>query len=314
MTLAQLTAAGVLTPPQQEMMESLSRQPANEEGVPKPPNLSREKLWQLAPASVEIFTELLDGVDKSPGETTVPERWLARILKFLWMFVEATVPRRPLFAAFRYWFQILFTITAVVLILTFFGVWESALPTAAKFMGGLVGVYVVTEVVRGFVARRFDVILTSLGTGTAVTGGFLLLYQMLVNGVNVRDTALVSTRFTLTLVALLCIPALYSILYWLGRKLFGGSQAKSLEPLASSPGFGELAWRLSKLWGARLLVLFYIIAVAAVGTFLLLNPSEPRLMRKTVPLTVEQTVPLRAPSGFESYIQNRVDRLWGVEQ
>ncbi len=311
MNLTDLTNRGVITPAQLEILKPFQSAKAGDAHVPKPPALSREKLWVLAPASVEIVTELLDGVDKSPGQTTLPERWLARIAKLLWMFVEATVPRRPFFIAFRYWFQVFFTITAVVLLLTFFGVWEGALPMAAKVMAGLVGIYTLTEIIRGVIARKWDVILSTVGIVTAASGGVVLLYQRVVNGVDLGATSAASTRFTWTLFVLLLLPGAYSILEWVLRRLFFRSGAAKLIPLGARPSSLQQAWTTIKVWGSRAVLLAYALCLLAVAAYLILNPKEvTELKTKTVPVTVEEPIPTRKQSNSERKVQEIVDSAW----
>lgn len=213
MKIADLNQQGVLSASQVEILEKL----ASSKGVKsvlQPTELSREKLWSLAPASVEIVTEVLDGVDKSPGETSPLERWMARIGKVLWLFVEASVPRRPFYHVFRYWFQILFTITTIVLILTMFNIWEDARPVALKIEFSLIAIYAITETIRGLIARRTDVILNTAGTVSLVIGAMVLAYMSVVNSVDLRSLMTEQSRFTWTLFGLLFIPTFFAILAW----------------------------------------------------------------------------------------------------
>ncbi|MBS1702963.1 MAG: hypothetical protein JST12_14960 [Armatimonadetes bacterium] len=217
MKIADLKGEGVLTESQVKLITDLAKS-KGEASVARPTELSVEKLWSLAPPSVEIITEVLDGVDKSPGKTTLLERWMARIGKVLWLFVEATVPRKPFYLALRYWFQILFTLTTVMVVLTYFKIWEPAKDVAVKVELVLVGIYVLTETVRGIIARRFDVILTTAGTSSLVIGLILLGYMAAVNDINLLSLGTDQSRFTWTLFGLLCVPTIFAIAAWSYRK------------------------------------------------------------------------------------------------
>jgi len=205
-------ADGILTKGQAERLSIVTVSSTVKTEIPKPPELSREKLWDLAPAVVETMGEVLDGVNKSKGKTTVSERWFARFAKILWVLVEATVPRRPFFRAIEYWFQILFTLTLILLVGTFFGIAPTMQVPLAKIMGLLVLAYTIRELISGAIARRADVIVSGVAMSSVVTGTLVVVYMWLGEGVPLFELNDPRAYSTWTLFILLLFPSYHQAL------------------------------------------------------------------------------------------------------
>ncbi len=113
------------------------------------------ELWAIAPQASQVIAQVLDEATATTPFKQMPKMILLWVTRVLWLLVEATVPQKKLYYAITYWYQILFTITTIMLVITQFGIWHESAPTVAKLFLFLVVLWVVISTIRRLLYNRY---------------------------------------------------------------------------------------------------------------------------------------------------------------
>ncbi|MBL8086964.1 MAG: hypothetical protein JNM85_02695 [Chthonomonas sp.] len=204
--------------------------------------LKRDELWELAPRAVEVVSQMLDGAVRGKGAMSPIGKWGAWMARFLWILVEATVPRRPFYRLFGYWFQVILTILVFGFIVTLLMPGTDLGTFFAKGLGAAIVVWLLAEWVRSWVFRAKDRLM-NLSATLSFMAALLLPFVMLITA-NVPVWSLSDSRSVATwiLSLLLLLPALGRGLWILGLALRRGWRGRGAKK-ALQPGRHPLVTR-----------------------------------------------------------------------
>lgn len=215
---------------------------------------SSDTLYELSPRIADIIAQVLDGACRGKGALSCLNKWIAWIAKLLWVLVEATVPRRPFYRIFGYWFQLLLAMSFLGLVVTLAVSLTELVPFFAKSTVVLTIVWLLAEWVRSLAYKIGGRMMNLSATVSFMMGIFVPIILALVRNVNLVNTADLRVAVAWSLTILLTLPGFARFGYlgfvklrnWLRARRMGADGPRAGRILKRTPEQESLVSRVKE--------------------------------------------------------------------